>query len=190
MCDWKTEWFNIQNLVHGNVKYADNGNITVTGKLERVFDPAIHHLVFMAAKPADLRTSYSGAGLPFANADMAYESTPNSGEIEVESSGAFSFSLNTPNAYYSGLGTVYIKPHIQLVLNENGKVIDVYTIKVNEGIPFRTLSYPDNPPRCSPLFYGNNDTLPVRTQEQILRDSGYPNSDRVPANFWGLRPAN
>jgi len=191
MCDWKTEWFNIQNQIHGNIKYNDNGSINVEGKLEFPFNSQTNKLIFVAAKEADLRTSYSGAGLPFANSEMAYDSTPNQGEIDVElNTNKFSFSINAPNSYYSGLGTVYIKPHIQLILIENQNVVNIFTVKVNDGIPFRTLSYPDAPPRCSPLFYGNNDILPVRTQEQILRDSSYPDSNDTPSNFWGLRPAN
>ena len=34
----------------------------------------------------------------------------------------------------------------------------------------------------------DKEGLPIRTQEQILRDSGYPKDNRVPDNFWGLKP--
>jgi len=122
------------------------------------------------------------------NSEMAYASTTSRGQIDVDQNGNFSFSIPAPNAYYSALGSIYIKPHVQLILSESQNVIDVFTIKVNDGVPFRLLSYSDTPPRCSPLFYGNRDTLPVRTQEQILRDCNYPNTNEVPPNFWGLRP--
>ena len=59
--------------------------------------------------------------------------------------------------------------------NSNGADDLYHTIQIDEGIPFRTLTYPSPPskaPRTSPLFYHcGNEGLPVRTQEQILRDS-------------------
>lgn len=187
MCEWKQELFNIQNEIHGNVSYVGTGNIVVSGKLDRAFT-SDHKLMFLAAKAPDYRTSYTGSALPFTNAEMAYESTRSRGTVEVGADGQFSFSFDSPNAYYSGLGSVYVKPHVQLILTEKGEIVKVYTVKISEGIPFRTLSYPDNPPRCSPLFYGNRDQLPVRTQEQVLRDSAYPDTNETPDNFWGLRP--
>ena len=187
MCEWKEEWFEIQNGVHGTIKYNGSGNIVVSGKIVRTMT-SNHKLMFLAAKAPDYRTSFSGSAMPFADAEMAYESSTNRGGIDVRPDGSFSFSLNSPNGYYSGLGTVYVKPHVQLILTENARVVEVFTVKVSDGIPFRTLSYPDSPPRCSPLFYGNMDSLPVRTQEQILRDGAYPSTNTVPDNFWGLRP--
>ena len=47
------------------------------------------------------------------------------------------------------------------------------------------------------MFY-YNENLPIRKQEDILRDSAYPSrgtknnivvEEKVPDNFWGLRPA-
>jgi hypothetical protein len=187
MCEWKTEWFNLQNEIVGDIKYLGGGNIVVSGQMSRSFT-VDNKLLFFAAKCPDYRTAYSGSALPFVDAEMAYESTPSRGVVDVRSDGRFSFSIESPNAYYSALGTVFVKPHVQLVLTKNDEVVDVYTLKVSEGIPYRTLSYPDAPPRCSPLFYGNRDTLPVRTQEQVLRDSTYPPSNVTASNFWGLRP--
>jgi hypothetical protein len=187
MCEWKQELFNIKNEVYGKIQYVGTGNIVVSGKLNVQFTPK-HKLMFLAAKRPDYRTSYSGSALPFVNAEMAYESTPNQGSVSVDKEGSFIFSIESPNAYYSGLGSVYVKPHVQLILSENDQVVNVHTLKISDGIPFRTLSYPDVPPRCSPLFYGNRDQLPVRTQEQILKDGGYPSCNKMPDNFWGLRP--
>ena len=51
------------------------------------------------------------------------------------------------------------------------------------------LTYPPPPssaPRCSSIFYSGRNKLPVRTQEQILRDSSYPCINKMPDNFWGL----
>jgi hypothetical protein len=65
---------------------------------------------------------------------------------------------------------------------------DVYVANLGDGIPFRSLV--DTKKRdwnSGPLFYCNNN-LPVRSQYQILLDSGYPAVNKVPDNFWGLMP--
>ena len=77
--------------------------------------------------------------------------------------------------------------------NNNKKSDNLYhTIQIDEGVPFRTLTYPappSNNPRDSPMFYYcNKSKLPVRTQEQVLLDSGYPEVNDMPNNFWGLKP--
>ena len=62
---------------------------------------------------------------------------------------------------------------------------------MGNGIPFRMLTYQQTPvtvSRDSPNFYNGGFNLPVRTQEQILRDSAYPDKNTMPKNFWGLRP--
>jgi hypothetical protein len=189
MCDWRSDWFKVQANLYGQVEYAGNGTITIYGRLENAGQNT--KVVFWAANPPDYRTSYSGSGLPYASSTMAYESTPSRGLVNVQSDGSFQFSVKYPSGYYSGLGTVYVKPHVRFVVSTPDNVGPVQTIKVGEGIPFRLLTYPPIPetaPRCSPEFYSIRDTLPVRTQEQILRDSGYPSKNEMPENFWGLTP--
>ena len=112
---------------------------------------------------------------------------------DVDSEGSFSISIQYPSGYYSGLGTLYIAPHVRLQQIVNDVPGPVQVIKIENGMPFRLLTYPPAPstaPRCSPNFYNNRTYLPVRTQEQILRDSQYPKTKDMPLNFWGLRPAN
>ena len=53
------------------------------------------------------------------------------------------------------------------------------------------LTYPQTPitiSRESPKFYDGGFQMPIRTQEQILRDSAYPSNNKMPKNFWGLKP--
>ena len=38
------------------------------------------------------------------------------------------------------------------------------------------------------FYYCSKTKLPVRTQEQVLRDSGYPEDNKMHDDFWGLRP--
>ena len=52
------------------------------------------------------------------------------------------------------------------------------------------MTYPNHKQRPSPLFYQGREQLPIRNQEQILRDSGYPNYNKESDTFWGLKPPN
>ena len=171
------------------IEKVSNDSYTVRGKIST--NPLSGRLFvkYIAANPPTYNTSFSGSGLPFANEDMAFENTPNSGVIEVIDS-SFSLSIRYPNSYYINMGTVYVEPNIKLQLfNENNKSIgDSITVNLGKGIPFRSLTWPalrnwNN----GPLFYNNGD-LPVRTQYQILLDSAYPSTNEMPNNFWGTMP--
>ena len=88
------------------------------------------------------------------------------------------------------MGTIYIPPHVKLVLfnDKNKQIGDIKNVELGEGIPFRTLTWPEQRNwNIGPLFYQNNN-LKVRTQDQILLDSAYPSVNKVPDNFWGLTP--
>ena len=78
-------------------------------------------------------------------------------------------------------------PHILFKICDSRNSNKVHTIKLGEGIPYRSLTYPSNPsPRISPEFYAGREKQPIRTQEQILRDSGYPLQNKTAPDFWGL----
>ena len=144
----------------------------------------------MASNPPDNTTSFSGRGLPYINPDQAFENSVNTGAVETIN-GEYEFSIFYPNSYYVGNGSLYIAPHVYIKMCDEDEIV---SIKIGEGIPYRTLTYPAPPSknfRLSPTFY-NNSKLYVRSQEQILRDSGYPEYNtippKIPDNFWGLRP--
>lgn len=175
-----------QNLsCEGVVENLGNGEYLIKGKIANGSRDAL--ITYWAANPAGFITSYAGSGLPFANPVMAYENTPNKGAVRA-SGGMFQFKINYPNAYYIGLGTVYVAPHVNIkICGDN----NVHQIQLGDGIPFRTLTYAPPPatwPRYGPSFYSGRELLPVRTQEQILRQSGYPSENKYPTNFWGLKP--
>ena len=88
------------------------------------------------------------------------------------------------------MGKKYIKPRVQFKVcdGDNNDISATYVINLGEGIPFRTLTWPkERNWNNGPMFYCNNN-LPVRTQEQILRDSSYPSTNVTPPNFWGKDP--
>lgn len=170
--------FSVDNCV-GLIQRTTMSDIVVEGMFKKPMQNK--RISYIAASPPDLRASYTGSALPFTSPDMALQGTPNRGTVQLDSANAFKITLLMPNSYYAGHGTVLVPPTLYLVCDDDVTI----PIKLEDSIPFRTLTYPQA--RTSAMFY--NTTLPVRSQEQILRDSAYPqDSFKTPNNFWALKP--
>lgn len=141
---------------------------------------------YIAASPPDHRSSFSGSGLPFANPKQAFDGTPNKGVVTVSEDDPASvvIPLRYPNAFYVGLGTVYVPPMLYLSYKHNGTRVEE-SMEVSQGVPFRTLTYPAS--RRDASFYKVQEQA-VRSQEAILRASEYPDRNVMPPNFWGEKP--
>ena len=177
--------FNVYSNPVGNyqVNGLTKGVITDVSSIKQIYAK------YWASNKPTYTDSYSGSGIPYANEHMAYENTENKGIVAVEN-GSFKFTLDYPNSYYKNLGKVYVPPqvNIQFIDEKNIPLSKVYPIKLGNGIPFRSLTWSRKRDwNDGPLFY-KNDNLPVRTQAQILKDSGYPCTNQEPKNFWGTRP--
>ena len=148
-----------------------------------------YYIKYTAATPPTYSSNFSGSGMPFPNEDIAYDDTPNKGIAQVIN-GKFSFTIKYPNSYYINMGTIYVEPHVKILLvnKDNKSIGESQVINLGQGIPFRTLTWPNQRNwNDGPLFY-NNKNLPVRTQYQILLDSAYPSTNKIPNNFWGSMP--
>lgn len=187
MCDnWEVEYskkFSCENVIlnSGNGEYTVNGSLPGAGN---------NTILFWAPNPPTYCQGFSGSGLPYPNADIAYENSTNRGAVKSQNDN-FTFKIKYPNSYYAGLGTVLVEPVCHVKICGNSNDTGIHTIKLGNGIPFRLLTYQaygKDATRDSPMFYTGRDTLPIRGQEQILRDSAYPETNVVPDNFWGLRP--
>ena len=143
-------------------------------------------LVYAAAAPADKRSSFTGSGLPWPNADQAFDHSPNIGYVHTDAAtGAFTINLQNPNAYYIALGSMYVGPKVYLSwITKDGSKKE-RSIDLGQGIAYRKLTYPWQ--RSKAMFYDNKRLLTVRSQEQILRDSAY-DSTKEADRFWGSRP--
>jgi hypothetical protein len=147
-------------------------------------------LFWWAAAPPGFGISLSGSGMPYSNAIQAYDNTVNKGVLTVDASNSIAFDMKYPNAYYIGLGSLYIAPHINFKLTSVDGPETQWVVPVDNGIPFRMLTYPTGQgtiPRNSCMFY-DDQPYGARSQEEILRASEYPATHSMPANFWGLRP--
>ena len=176
-----------KELCAGSISYRRKGDLIVQGKLKNV--SPMTKLFFWAAAPATFGTSFSGSGMPYPDPLTAYDRTPNKGIIDVQN-GNFTINMKYPNAYYIGLGSVYIPPHINFKISSSNHEDQYFSVQIDDGIPFRMLTYPAPPtkkPRTSPMFYCEPEKG-ARTQEAILRVSAYPSDNNMPDNFWGDRP--
>jgi hypothetical protein len=172
---------------NGNIERVST-KIVVKGTIsDNVVDGRIR---YVASAPIDRRSSFTGSGLPFANAQQAFDNTPNKGNIELRSNNTFEIKINEiPNSYYAGLGTVLVPPSV-FIMYHDGNEIKKMCIQIAEPIPYRMLTYPmsNTFARKDAQFYAGGFELPVRTQEQILLDSCYDVHVPMKENFWGLRP--
>jgi hypothetical protein len=179
---------NFQNrFCTGNIQSIGSYDIKVKGHItEFVKDGSINYI---AAAPADYRATFTGSGLPFANQLQAFENTPNTGSVQLGKDNYFEIYLLTPNSYMIGLGSIQVPPTLYLsYINENDET-KIVSIKVSQGIPYRSMTYPTFPrARSGPKFYDSQFYLPIRTQEEILIDAAYPKINIMPSNHWGLKP--
>ena len=179
-----------KDMCDGTITYNPNGDILVSGKLKNSSPNAV--ISFWAAAPPTKGISFSGSGMPYPSPEVAYDRTPNKGVVTAVN-GSFNFVLKYPNAYYIGLGSLYIPPHVNFKITQpdsQDQQTNNFSVQIDDGIPFRMLTYPAPPtskPRISPLFYCEPEKG-VRSQEAILRASSYPSINSMPDNFWGDRP--
>lgn len=140
------------------------------------------NVTYVAAQSPDYNQGFTGSALPFADAEMAFDQTPNFGEL-IPKTDTFNLILRYPNAYYSHLGSRLIPPYVRITVEQNGKKDTEYVV-LGEIAPFRLLSYQTTPvARYEPGFYDRSKLKKGRSQEAILRASGYKMT--TPENFWG-----
>jgi len=172
---------------NGQINEISKYDVVVKGRIDdQVKD---NKIFYIAASPADHRATFTGSGLPFYNQIQAFDGTPNVGIVEIKSDNTFEIKLMTPNSYTVGLGSVTVPPTLFVEYTDMSGAKKNISIKLSEGIPYRTLTYPLTPrPRNGATFYDSQFYLPVRSQEQILLDSSYPKTNIMPDNWFGMKP--
>jgi hypothetical protein len=161
-------------------------DLTVRAELSEPCDG--QSLLYLAARPADRRASFSGSMLPFPTESAAMSETPNAGAAVAGPDGAFTINMLFPNSYYRGMR--FVEPTLFVYYTSRGREV-VTSVKVGDAVPHRDLVPPSDRRGCE--FYHPPFHYPVRTQAQILLDSAYSErpSDRSgkPVSFWGGKPA-
>jgi hypothetical protein len=190
MCSkWKQT--DIHNeLFTAKIYQNDDTNVMIKGSLnmdiKKLLKGSRIFLKYSAANCPTNGASFTGSGLPFPNKEVAYENTDNTGILQVFGD-VFSLNILKPNSYYVNHGKTLIRPHINFTFIDGNErsVSNSYRIMLDDYIPYRSLSMR----REDVLFY-DVPNLPIRTQEQILRESSYTINKKEYNNFWGTRPPN
>lgn len=176
----------------GTITFINRNDIVITMTFST--DMRGKKVYYWAAAPAGKGISFSGSGMPYPNAIVAYDNTVNKGIVAVDANNSITVEMKYPNAFYVGLGTLYVVPHanFKIMVNpEQPSDQDItFAVPINDGIPFRTLTYPAPPsknPRNSPLFYQGR-CHGARSQESIIYASQYPSKFETPDDFWADRP--
>ena len=147
-------------------------------------DGLVHYL---AAAPADHRTNFTGSGLPFTSFRAAVDRTPNSGVVRGQPGQTVEIELYYPNAYRDSEHGV-VPPALHVAWQTPDDDWQTNVMLLGPRIPFRALTHHPLRARLDRMFYDGTHELEVRTQEQVLRESGYPRKHEQPDNVWGTRP--
>jgi hypothetical protein len=143
------------------VSFLPSGKIHISGKIEK---PSLHGSpktfprVF-APKSIDRMTNYSGSGLPFPCASVAFDRSPNNHYID--SNGHFDVEFTYPNGYYLPEMFKKIAPSIFFSLNEPNMKPFLVQFELPDHLPLRTLV--DRPNHSKgPMFYSvKEDLIPI-----------------------------
>jgi len=140
--------FDAEFLVDGDVRIVGKLNNTVSLENVRIF----------ATRPIDRMTNYSGSGLPFPCADVAFENSPNN--HTVDASGHFDVKFKYPNGYYMSDAREKVPPSIFFSITEQMKPPYLIQFKIPDPLPMRTLGY--RPMRQGPMYYSaKQDLIPI-----------------------------
>lgn len=188
------------------IQRNQNGSILVTGNIDR-FAGSPQQIQWLAPKGIHRGMSFAGSGLPYHNADQAFENTQNKGLINSPD-GSFVIEMSTfPSAYYTGLGSTYVPPVLMLETVKAGSSdkFRTHVFLCPEGVPYRWIAGSPPGPRAAPvegqvgrsMFYNGREELPLfQNQEALCRHKGYPSDqtaytlpDRIDMNPWSVTPA-
>lgn len=170
----------IQAVIRRN---PSNRTVTIVGKITGLNGPM--KIYWAGAAPTTRGIGFAGAGLPYPNHEIAFQNTPNRGEVE-SNDGNFNITLvDIPNGYFSGLGSIYVPPTIEFYCVEKGGKSFVTSLWINDtSTPYRWLNgspatmrpeldTPDSTGRA--MYYFGREEIPIFTnQEAQLRAKGYP----------------
>ena len=140
---------------------------------------------FQLPMPADHMTTFTGSGLPFPSAAIAYNPsqfgscTLVNGKFQIK-------NVYPPNVYLQEDGTIG-KPEALLRYTQGGKkIFEAVRLHGVSTIPHRNLI--SHPARTGPNFYDAGEHL-QRSQEAILRASEYGHDYDASEDYgWGSRP--
>lgn len=124
--------------VYGEIYYVN----CITFKLHGVYMGELPiKISIWGANPAEIRASFTGSGLPYPNAEIAYDNTPNHYEVNIsETNNSFDLYFYYPNGYYTQQGQIYIPPHLKMIITDSSEKKLTRLIYLKYDIPSRSLT--------------------------------------------------
>lgn len=149
------------------VHITESGSLQLSGSIANM--GAYIGVEIVAPAPIDRMMNYSGSGLPFPCAEIAFENTPN--RFEVNESGKFAATFAYPNSYYTNDAFKKVVSSIFAVLHpKNNQDPIVVRMELPEQVPLTVRSLTHRPKRTDPEFYRlKTDIIGVRGAEDTMR---------------------
>jgi hypothetical protein len=146
------------------VSFLDSLNIKITGVIKN--RQKYKNVLLLAPNPIDKTASYSGKGLPFPCADIAFEDTPN---LHLVPSETINVEFKYPNSYYTVANKTKVISSIFFVLEPYDGEKDFVRFELKDQYPLRTLVNRES--RTGPEFYAKKfEILPIDTAEVIMKE--------------------
>lgn len=127
-------------------------------------------VIISAPKPIDRMTNYTGSGLPFPCAQIAFENTPNMARL-TDPSGSFELTFTYPNGYYTTDAFTKIEPSIFVTLywKDASKEKTIVRLPLKDPLPLRTLSYRPGYYKGPEYYAAKSDIIGIRGAEATMR---------------------
>lgn len=148
------------------VDILNNGkNIRIKGTVNDMQN--FKSVVLMAANPVNMSASYSGSGLPFPCADIAFENTKNI--YSVQRNGTIDVIFTYPNSYYTVANKKKVVSSIFFTFEHLNGHKQFVRFQLQDMYELRTLT--NRECRQGPEFYSKKyDILPIDNAEIIMRE--------------------
>jgi hypothetical protein len=125
------------------------------------------NVLLIAPNSAAKTASYSGTGLPFPCADIAFENSPN--VYEIPASGVIDTVFSYPNSYYTVANKKKIISSVFAIIEQQDGQQHFVRFELKDMAPLRTLVNRET--RTGPEFYAlKHEILPVDTAEVVMRE--------------------
>jgi hypothetical protein len=153
-------------FLHCKVHFLDNKQIKIEGT---VYNRQLYkNVLLIAPNSANKTASYSGTGLPFPCADIAFEGSPNIFSVGYE--GFINTVFTYPNSYYTVANKKKIVSSIFVVIEHQDNRTEYIRLQLKDLYPLRTLVDREAKQVNGPDFYDlKHEILPVDNAEAVMK---------------------
>lgn len=124
------------------------------------------NILIVAPNSAPKTASYSGTGLPFPSADVAFEGSKNLYVVDL--SGNIDAIFTYPNSYYTAAATKKIVSSVFVIIEDLQGNTNFVRLELKDLYPLRTLV--DREERTGPEFYDlKHEILPIDSADAVMQ---------------------